>query len=309
MEKVKESLAGRCIILEVFPLTLPELMTAGFEGPIRPSFFAGCAGYKPEQDKRGFFPSFLLDPQYAGKKQAYDFYLCYGGYPALTDETLSDEDRREWLYNYVRTFLERDIRDLSSFRDLEPFIKLQRYLANNTGCLINYASMAKETGVSIPTVRRYVQYMEISYQALTLPAWFSNPVKRLVKSPKIHFLDQGVLQGILRKTGAPAGNEFESAIIAEIYKQIKMYHLPFNCYHFRTLDGREADLLLETADYFIAIEIKTTEHIDKRDIRHLAGLQEFLNKPLKMCFVLSNDPEVHYFENNITALHAAAFLC
>ncbi|MDR3167286.1 MAG: ATP-binding protein [Treponema sp.] len=307
LEKVKETLAGRCLIMEIYPLTLPELMTDGFDGPVSPSFFAKYA--ENNEEVRYILPSFFLDPRYAVKQRAYDFYLSYGGYPALTEKSLSGEERREWLYNYVKTFLERDLRDLGSFRNLEPFIKLQRYLAFTTGGLINYSSMAKETGVTVPTVQRYVRYLEISYQALVLPAWFSNSLKRLVKAPKIHFMDQGVLQGVLQKTGAPAGNEFESAIISEIYKQIKTYRLPFTCYHFRTQDGREVDLLLEAADYFIAIEVKMTEHADVRDLRHLRGLQNFLNKPLKGCFLLSNDRETHYFENNIIAMHAAAFLC
>jgi predicted AAA+ superfamily ATPase len=151
--------------------------------------------------------------------------------------------------------------------------------------------------------------MEMSYQVAVLPAWASNPLKRLVKAPKIHFLDQGVLKAILKKTGNPTGGEFESAVIAEIYKQIKTFRLPFSCYHFRTLDGREVDMLLESADYFIAIEVKMSEHISQRDIRGLKGLKEFLPKPLKYCFILSNDAETHYFEDNIIALHAAAFLC
>jgi predicted AAA+ superfamily ATPase len=101
----------------------------------------------------------------------------------------------------------------------------------------------------------------------------------------------------------------ESAVIAEIYKQIKTYRLPFTCYHFRTPDGREVDLLLEAADYFIAVEVKTTEHVDQRHQRHLRGLGELLNKPLKQSFVLSNDTGTQYFGPDIIAMHAAAFLC
>jgi predicted AAA+ superfamily ATPase len=307
MEKVRESLAGRCVILEIYPLTLPELMTRGFEETITPSFFARYA--KEERVLGEALPSFSLDPDYAAKQGAFDFYLNYGGYPALTDESLSDADRREWLYAYVRTFLERDIRDLGSFRDLEPFVRLQRYLAAATGCVVNYASIAKETGVTVPTVQRYVRYLELSYQALALPSWFSNPIKKLIKAPKVHFMDQGVLQGVLQKTGAPTGNEFESAVVAEIYKQIKSFRLPFACYHFRTHDGREVDLLLEAADYFIAVEVKSAEHIDRRDLRNLKGLQDFLNKPLRQSFILSRDREFHRFDDNITAMHTAAFLC
>jgi predicted AAA+ superfamily ATPase len=307
MEKVKESLAGRCSILETYPLTLPELMTDSFADAISPSFFVRYIG--SEQQKDTVYPSFSLDPQFAVKRRAYDFYLKYGGYPALTNETLSDSERREWLSVYVKTFLERDIRDLASFRDLEPFAKLQRYLAQTTGNVVNYSSIAKETGVSVPTVQRYVQYMEISYQTIVLRAWFANPLKKLVKSPKIHFMDNGVLQSILQKQNILSGNEYESAIVAEIYKQIKNHQLPLSCYYLRTQDGKEIDLLLEAADYFIAIEVKATEHVGKTDVRHLLGLQELLNKPLKQCFLLSNDNQVQYFGDNIIAMHTAAFLC
>jgi predicted AAA+ superfamily ATPase len=172
-------------------------MTKSFEDTLEQSFFVRYVNGK--QDIDTIFPSFRLDPQYVTKKNACDFYLNYGGYPAITNEKLTEEERNEWLRMYVRTFLERDVRDLASFRDLEPFMKLQKYLAHTTGTLINYSSIAKETGVTVPTVQRYIQYMEISYQSLALPAWYANPLKKLVKASKIHFLDSGVLRAILQK--------------------------------------------------------------------------------------------------------------
>jgi predicted AAA+ superfamily ATPase len=307
MKQVRESLAGRCLIIELYPLILPEALTRSFDDPVRPSFFIRLM--KGDADTAELGPFFSLDGDYAVKLGAFEFYLRWGGYPALSDESLSDEERYEILDMYVRTFLERDIRDLSSFRDLEPFVKLQRYLANNTGCLVNYASIAKETGVSIPTVQRYCLYMEMSFQVAVLPAWAANPLKRLVKAPKIHFLDHGVLKAILKKTGSPTGNEFESAVIAEIYKQIKTCRLPLSCYHVRTHDGMEIDLLLEGEDFFIAIEVKQSVHIDYRDTRGFRGLRDFLPKPLKYCFILSNDMRTHVFDGGIIALHAAYFLC
>jgi predicted AAA+ superfamily ATPase len=306
MQKIKESLAGRCFIMEIYPLTLPELVTDDASPSIDTSFMVKYI--KGEVSEQSLFPSFTIQPDYMLKQQAYNFYLKYGGYPALTNETLTDTERMEWLEMYVRTFLERDVRDLGAFRDLEPFIKLQRYLANITGNVVNLASIAKETAVSIPTIQRYLQYMEMSYQIIVLPAWFANPVKRLIKAPKVHVMDYGILQAVLKKKALPSGNEYESTLVAEIYKQIKSYRLPVNCYHLRTQDGREVDLLLETADYFIAIEIKMTENVGRSDIRNLIGLQEILNKPLKHAFVLSNDVNVQYFGEGITALHAAAFL-
>jgi len=308
LEKIRESLAGRCVIFEIFPLTLPELMSTNInEETEQHTFFEDFVNEK--QNVKEILPSFILDKNYAAKKAAYNFYLRFGGYPALTDSSLTNSEREEWLAMYVRTFLERDIRDLISFRDLSPFIKLQQYLANITGMLVNFSTIAKETAVSVPTVQRYVRYMDISYQNITLPAWFANPLKKLVRAPKVHFLDPGVLRAVLQKyTSNLTGNEFESAIVAEIYKQIKTYRLPLICYHLRTQDGREVDLLLEAADYFIAIEIKMSDHINHTDISHLKDLQNILTKPLKHAFLLSNDVEVKHFGENITAMHAAAFL-
>lgn len=306
LQKVKESLAGRCVIREVYPLSLPELRTTNLNDKIENSFFVDFI--KSSTDPSKLLPSFVLDPEYTFKKQAYDFYLRFGGYPLLTEETLSDEERYEWLENYVRTFLERDIRDLASFRDLEPFVKLQLYLANTTASLVNYSSIAKETGVSVPTVQRYINYMTISYQSISLPAWSSNPLKRLVKAPKIHLLDSGVLRAILQKRGILTGGEYESAIVSEIYKQIKIYNLPLRCYHLRTHDGKEVDLLLEMEDCFIAIEIKRSENIHKSDAKGFTGLQDILNKPLKHCFILSNDNQLKTLDQHTTSMHAAAFL-
>ena len=306
LQKVKESLAGRCVIREIYPLLLTELRTNNSTEEVENSFFADFIQNK--KTISNVAPSFVLDAKYAVKKQAYDFYLHFGGYPALTNINLTDSERYEWLANYVKTFLERDIRDLASFRDLEPFIKLQLYLANTTSSLANYSSIAKETGVTVPTVQRYIQYMSISYQSISLQAWYSNPLKKLVKAPKIHLLDIGVLRAILQKKGVLSGGEYESAVVAEIYKQIKTYNLPLRCYHLRTQDGKEIDLLLEAEDHFIAIEVKATENADKNDARSFTGLQEILNKPLKHCFVLSNDYQVKNFGENITAMHTAAFL-
>ena len=306
LEKVRESLAGRCSIMEIFPLTLPELASESFDDTLYPSFFAQYI--RGMQNIDDIYPAFSLDPRFVDKKKWYDYFLRFGGYPALTDNDLCDDEREDWLKMYVKTYLERDIRDLVSFRDLTPFIKLQRYLANSTGTLVNFSSIAKETGVSVPTVQRYVRYMEISYQSISIPAWFANPIKKLVKSPKIHYLDNGVLRAILEKRGAITGNEFESAIIAEIYKQIKTFRLPLMCYHLRTQDGREVDLLLEAEDYYIAIEIKTTENVGRIDARHLIDLQSFLNKPLKHSFILSNDMRTKNITEDITAIHASSFL-
>lgn len=305
MNKVKESLAGRCIISEIYPLTVPELETDTWDSVVSDSPFQTLlySGIVPDT-----LPSFLLDPQYARKIKAWNHYVSFGGYPALTDESMTDEDRYRWLSTYVRTYLERDVRDLASFRDLEPYIKLQQSIALQTGSIFNASTLSTRVGVSAKTVKTYMQYLEISYQTLTLHAWERNESKRLVKSPKVHYLDYGVLQAVTGKRGMPTGMEFESMVISELFKQAKQTGLPVRFYYIRTASGIETDCLIETEKGYYAFEIKQTEHVQPSDAKHLRIISGFLDKPLLHGFVLSNDTETLYPAENITALNVAWFL-
>ncbi len=310
LEKVRESLAGRCTIVDLYPLTIPELETDSWSEEVVDSAFQKIlqAPHKAPIVARELLPNSLLDPGHAKKMKAWDHYLRFGGYPALTNPELDDEGRFLWLNQYVRTYLERDVRDLASLRDLEPFIKLQRYVAQQTGSIMNHSAIARQIGVSSKTVQRYLQYLELSYQALILPSWSRNSNKRLVKSSKIHFLDHGVLQSVIQRRGTPTGPEFESLIIAELYKQAKNIFADAQFYYLRTADGVEVDLLIELTQGYLAFEIKLVEHISSNDARHLRGLNEILDKPLLHSFILSNDPETRSISPTISAVNASYFL-
>jgi predicted AAA+ superfamily ATPase len=253
-------------------------------------------------------PSFLLDPERARKTRAWDHYLRYGAYPALSDPNLSDVEREGWLRDYVKTYLERDIRDLASFRDLDPFVKLQYWLAVQTACVINASAIALQLGLTVKTVQRYLRYFELSYQSLVLPAWARNANKRLTKAPKIHYLDHGVLKAVLGKSGPPTGKEFESLVIAELYKQARCLDNPARFHHLRSQDGREVDCLIELEKGYLAFAIKMADRASAADARHLRGLSALLDKPLLGSFLLSNDPETRQLVPGITAVNAAYYL-
>ncbi len=316
MSKVRESLAGRCVIIDLYPLTLPELQTKDFQDVVPNSYFQDALlrtfeprdTDKPLFDQGAFPPSFLLDKRMPEKQQAWQHYLTYGGYPALTEASMTDEQRFQWLHQYIRTYLERDVRDLTAFRDLEPFIKLQQALAVQTGQVINASTLANHTGVSVKTVQRYIQYLDMSYQTLTLPAWSRNATKQLTKAPKIHYLDNGVLQAVLQKRGGITGAEFESLVIAELYKQTKVLQVAARYHHLRIQGGREIDLLIELTSGYLAFEIKQTDKVTKTDARHFNDLESILDKPLLHSFIISNDPMTSPFSENVTAINAACFL-
>ena len=303
MDKVRETLAGRCRIYDIFPLTMPELTSP--EIPLHHSTWQKML----KKEEYYIYPDALLDPTYADKFGAYNFYVNFGGYPALVDEDMPDEEKWEWLRDYVRTYLERDVRDLVSIRDLDPFVKLQQAIALQTGQTVTESTLASLIGVSPKTAKRYLNYLYISYQTITLTPWTRNSNKRLTRAPKIHFMDHGVLQAVLQRRGGMSGNEFESAIVAEIYKQAHNLAVDVRFYHLRTQDGREVDLLVETPDGYYAFEIKYARKVLPTNGKHLRKLEEIVNdKPILGKYIISNDTQTKQFDYGITAVNAVVFL-
>jgi predicted AAA+ superfamily ATPase len=305
MKQVRESLAGRCRLLELYPLTLPEMLTQSWDDAVEESRLvrwvrSGVIDQLPAVA--------AADEHFCKASACFERYLSIGGYPALWKSEVSDDDANEWLYNYVQTYLQRDIRDLAEIRNLEPFVLAQQVSARLTGEIVNYALLAKESGIAAKTARRFLEYLQMSYQVFLLQPWFRNPLKRLVKSPKLHYLDPGVQSAVSGRYGVLTGHEFESAVVAEVIKQLKNAALRVNFYHLRTQDGLEVDLLLETDQGYYAIEIKQSRMVMPSDARHLKKLSEILDKPLIHAFVVSNDISVKRWGDRLTALPAALML-
>ena len=304
LSRIRESLAGRVAIEELWPLTLPEMATSSWSDPLAPSrlvnWLDGGAG-----DTLSLLGVPALDGAFAKHAEAFETYLRYGGMPAVWKGDLPAEDRDSWLRDYRRTYLERDVADLASLRVLEPFVVAQKAIALSTGRLVNFNDLARAVSISPATARRFLRYLELSYQAVLVPPYFRNPHKRLTKMPKVHILDPGVLRGITGRTGEPSGEEFESAVVAEIFKQCRTAGLRADFLHLRTHVGREVDLLVETEKGFIAFEIKQSRHVADADARGLRGLEEILDRPLLGSFLLSMDPEVRPLAGGVLAMPAA----
>jgi len=305
LKEIRESLAGRVSIVELLPLTLTEMLTSSWEDSITESKL--IKWLKNPENTDIFYGIPQVSEEYAITTRLLSEYLKYGGMPAICSNDISEEEKYDWLYNYLQTYLQRDLRDLAQINDLEPFVLAQRTLSSLTGQIVNYDKVAKLSGVSPKTIKRYISYLNLSYQVIIINSWFRNLNKRLSKSPKIHFLDPGIQREILGRRGMLTGSEFESAIVAEIVKQIKSYNLKIQFYHLRTLDGREIDLVIETDSGFILIEIKMASKVSKTDARSLK-ITDVFDKPVIHSFILSNDPEVKQFDDNITAMPVAWFL-
>jgi hypothetical protein len=304
LSKVKESLAGRVAIEELWPLTLPEMVSASWDDPLPESrLITYLRGDPVRTEVLLGVPA--ADQGFAKGQTAFARYLSFGGMPVVHDPELSDPEREEWLHNYQRTYLERDVTDLATLQDLQPFVLAQKAVAARTGTLVNFSDLARSASISPATARRFLRYLELSYQVLVLPPYHRNPEKRLSKMPKVHFLDPGVLRGITGRRGPPTGKEFESAVAGEVFKQLRTASLRVDLFHLRTYDGREVDLLLELEQGFVAVEIKMAERVHTKDTAPFRDLEAFLDKPLLCSVVLSLDRDARMLSDGVLALPAA----
>lgn len=304
LSRVKESLAGRASIEELWPLTLPEMDTYSWHDTVGESRLVQWLKSGARQHE------FLLgepaaSSDYARFAEMFRHFLRFGGMPVVVGADLTDTERLRWLKDYQRTYLERDVSDLAALRDLEPFVLAQRAIAGRTGRTVNFSDLARVAGVAPVTARRFMRYLELSYQVILLQPYFRNPEKRLAKMPKVHWVDPGVMRAVISRRGDPTGEEFESAVVAEIYKQIQNAELPAELYHLRTHDGREVDLLIELEEGFVSVEIKMTPRVASADARALRDLESFLDKPLLKALLLSLDRNARLLSDSILALPVA----
>ena len=187
--------------------------------------------------------------------------LYRGSYPALYSRELSPAD---WFPNYVATYLERDVRQLIAVRDLTQFQRFVKMCAARSGQLLNLSSLGADCGVSAVTAREWLSVLEASYLVKRLPPYHRNFGKRLVKTPKLYFLDVGLMAWLLGirdaaslETHAARGALFETYVVSELIKHCYNTGVPADLYFWRDNVGHEVDVLYETPQGLQAIEIKS----------------------------------------------------
>jgi predicted AAA+ superfamily ATPase len=187
--------------------------------------------------------------------------LFQGGYPALYDRDISPQD---WFANYISTYLERDVRQLVSVRDLSQFQTFVKMCAARSGQLLNLSSLGADCGISSVTAKHWLSVLQASYIVTLLQPHHRNFGKRLVKAPKLYFCDVGLAAWLLGirdaatlDTHAARGALFETYVVSELMKQCLNAGKPSDLYFWRDSAGHEVDVLIETAQGLQAIEIKS----------------------------------------------------
>ena len=186
--------------------------------------------------------------------------LLTGGYPRILDRGLAPND---WLDAYVATYVERDVRAITNVGDLTAFQRFVELCAGRTAQLLNYASLADDCGISQPTAKQWLSILEASYIVFLLPPYHPDARKRLVKMPKLHFHDTGLVCCLLGiRTPAELrshplrGPIFETWMVSEIRKHRLNRGLARGLSHLRTRDGTEADLVVQGPDGLSVVEAK-----------------------------------------------------
>lgn len=240
--------------------------------------------------------------------QGYTHHWLSGGFP---DAFLgkSDRTRKLWLQNFIRTYLERDIPALDPGINRRSMSQLLRMSAHVHGNVINYSALARSLGVTSPTIRKYLNFLEHSFLIKLLEPYSVNVKKRLVKSPKLFFRDSGILHSLLGlhlyddlMSHPQLGNSWEGYVIEQI---IQLTSGDFNPCFYRTHEGAECDLvLLKGNKPYIAIEIKYTS----APKISFGTRQAFSDLKAKHQFIITPETDDYFLAKDIRVCNIHDFL-
>lgn len=248
LKKVSQSLAGRSGVFELMPLSIEEVK--------------GQIEYVDDADQ----------------------LLYQGLYPAVC----SCKNIPKFLYpSYVKTYLERDVRDLLNVKDMRLFNMFLKLCAGRIGSVFNASEIAGEIGVSSKTIQAWVSILQASYVVYLLPPYFENSRKRLTKSPKMYFCDTGLACTLLGIESAEQlafdkmrGHLFENLIVVELLKRRLNEGKESNLYFYRDSNQNEVDILVNNGSSLDAIEVKSAMTYNPSFEKALLKVNEWVNPPV-----------------------------
>lgn len=258
-----DSLAGRMEILRLFPLAQTELAR-------RPSSFL-------DNLLNATFKSRRTD-RLAGELVER---IVAGGYPAALARS-TGRRRAIWYRDYLDAIVQRDVRDLARLNALDTLPRLLTLAAGQTARLLNVSELAGPFSVSRPTIRDYVTLLQRVFLLEELPPWHSNRLSRLVKTPKLHVGDTGLVCSLLGVDAAALngdksllGQVLETFVFQELRRQASWYADPLSFFHFRDRDGVEVDIVIERGARSVAgVEVKASATVTDTDFRGLHKLKQ-----------------------------------
>ncbi len=264
MKGITESLAGRVAIIDMLGFSQAEVEGRAFA--LQP--------FMPTTDWLEQARSLAGNP-----KQVMDVYenIWRGSFPKIiVDKKIS----RDIFYNsYIQTYIQRDVRDILNISNVTSFMKFLRTIAARTGQLLNYSDIARDVDIDHKTAKSWLSVLETSGLVYLLQPYHNNITKRLIKTPKIYFLDTGLCCYLTRwpspeslEAGAMSGAILETYLLTEILKSYWHNGKSADFYYYRDIDQKEIDLVLEEGNTIYPVEFKKTATPSRTASKHFPVL-------------------------------------
>jgi len=210
-----------------------------------------------------------------------------GGFPRAV--AAPREHRLQWLNNYITVFSTRDVRDLIEIESIPRFESFVRLTATRTGQELNATNLSNDLGISVNTVRRWLEALQRSYLVDVLPPYSRNASQRVIKSPKLYMVDSALALAAARES-EPNGFHLETLLASDllVWKDADQSR---DLYHWRLSSGQETDFAIEERGELVPVEVKATESVRRTDARHIRAFRErYTNSPRGI--VVSCDPQI-----------------
>lgn len=289
--KLSDSLAGRMEILRLHPLAQAEV-----------------ARRPPDFLDRLFAADFRAGPFGRRLGKALAERVVGGGFPAALARA-AQRRRFAWYRDYAETLIQRDVRDLARIRALDALPRLLTAAAGQTACLVNVSELAAPFQISRPTIREYLTLLSRIFLVDELPAWHSNRLKRLVKTPKLHMGDTGLAGALLGLNGETLwadrslfGRFLETFVYQELRRHASWWEAPLVFSHFRDKDQVEVDLVLESEGRMAGVEVKAGSTVTSGDFKGLRKLKDAGRKSFAAGVVLYDGEAVAGFGDRLYAV-------
>jgi predicted AAA+ superfamily ATPase len=263
MKNIQETLAGRVALFNLYPFSLSEVSGTG-------SF---CLITKIWQDRAIKDSDLKVFNAISPEKTRTNMHIrnehqSWGGYPPVWSRK-TEIDKINWLKDYRKTYLERDILDIGQVANTDNFAIAQKLLCARTGRIFSISEIARDLALSVNTIKRYIYLLTASFQCYLLPPYYENNGKRFVKSPKIFFPDAGLNRVILGDTKTGSGALYETWIFSELLKWKQLQPVEPDIFFYRTSGGLEIDFLLCGNRIILPVEAKAAENVSYADGRAL----------------------------------------
>lgn len=290
MQNVSETLAGRIAILKLQGLSLREILGVSFNQP-----------FVPNND-------YLFAREEELKSPENVWQLIHkGDMPRLYAQ---ETDWEIYYRSYVTTYIERDVRQLTNIASTTDFTRFMVSIASRSGELLNYSNIAQEVGVSNETIKRWVAILQTSGIIYLLQPYHNNHLKRAIKTPKVYFLDTGLMAYLTKwltpetiSSGAKSGQFFETFVVSQVIKSFNNQGIEPPLYFYRDTNQKEIDLIIEYDRTLYPVEIKVTASPNKKMAKSFDLLSPLSPEwTLGQGVIINQYPTKLYLSENLVAL-------